>query len=89
MDHFFIFSQKMETNMFDKNAFKQKFRLWVEQNVDAPLPAARLFCECLIPDEERQRYAWLLEESLEWFRWLQKTPSPCERLNENSDDTSN
>lgn len=67
--------------MFDKNVFKQKFRLWVEQNLDASIPAARLFCECLIPDEEKVRYAWLLQESLEWFKWLKdnlERPSPYE-----------
>ncbi|WGL59103.1 hypothetical protein QEJ31_11285 [Pigmentibacter sp. JX0631] len=55
--------------MFDKNVFKEQFRLWTEENPNASCEEAKKFCEFLIPLEYKEKFNWLEEESLAWFAW--------------------
>ncbi|MGY3803813.1 hypothetical protein ACWNT8_07125 [Pigmentibacter ruber] len=55
--------------MFDKNIFKEKFRIWTEENPNASCEEAKKVCEILIPFEYKEKFYWLEEESLAWFAW--------------------
>lgn len=55
--------------MFDKNDFKEKFRIWSELNPEASCEEAKILCEMLIPKFEKEKYFWLEEQSLAWFLW--------------------
>ena len=57
---------------FNKNHFKQEFRNWVEQNPLASLESARDFCLQMAPEGYLRAHPWLLEQSLQWFEWLQQ-----------------
>ena len=74
--------------MFDKNVFKDSFRVWSEQNPDACPEEVLVFCESNIPESHYGKNLWLIEQSLEWFRWRQtqelrsnRTPSEADRAN--------
>lgn len=55
--------------MFNKNDFKEQFRIWTEENPKASLEEAKKLCELLIPAEYKETYSWLEEQSLAWFAW--------------------
>lgn len=55
--------------MFNKNVFKEQFRVWTEEHPDASQAEAKKFCEDLIPIEYKETYLWLEEQSLAWFAW--------------------
>jgi hypothetical protein len=59
--------------MFNKNTFKEMFRQWVDQNQSATPEEAREFCQKLIPSSVYASHYWLVEESLSWFQWVQKS----------------
>lgn len=61
--------------VFDKNLFKDAFRSWVEHNPKASSEDALEFCQKLIPTGEYSRHYWLVEQSLQWFKWLQESKS--------------
>lgn len=58
--------------MFDKNVFKERFRIWSEQFPFASASEIEDFCYLHIPAEYRVQYAWLIEQSAEWFLWRQE-----------------
>jgi hypothetical protein len=55
--------------MFDKNAFKQKFRTWLVTHSEASEEDVRGFCEAHIPANIFLQNYWLVEQVLEWYRW--------------------
>ncbi len=55
--------------MFNKNDFKERFRIWTEENPEASQEEAKKLCELLIPLEYKETYSWLEEQSLAWFAW--------------------
>lgn len=58
--------------MFDKNTFKDAFRSWVQNNPTAKEEDALGFCQRSIPAAVYASNYWLVEQSLQWFSWLQK-----------------
>ena len=58
--------------MFDKNSFKDAFRSWVQNNPKALEEDALRFCQRSIPASVYASNYWLVEQSLQWFAWLQK-----------------
>lgn len=56
--------------MFDKNEFKQQFRQFVETHTHASEKDAQDFCYSLIPAEAIVKNQWLIEQSIQWFRWI-------------------
>jgi len=60
---------------FNKNAFKEEFRLWIEENNSATLEEAKAFCIHNIPSGFLHANPWILAQSIQWFQWLksQKT----------------
>ena len=54
---------------FDKNIFKESFRLWTEEFPQSSLEQARQFCLNHIPANSQAQYEWLVEQSLSWFAW--------------------
>lgn len=58
--------------MFDKNVFKEEFRLWTEKFLLANSAEVESFCEQHIPAEFKIQYAWLIEQSISWFMWKQE-----------------
>lgn len=55
---------------FDKNAFKNAFRSWVQANPRAADEDALAFCHTHIPASQIMSHFWLVEQSLQWFGWL-------------------
>jgi hypothetical protein len=55
--------------MFDKNVFKQNLRSWFVANPKATESDVRDFCHFHIPANVLLQYYWLIEQSLEWYRW--------------------
>ena len=55
---------------FDKNAFKNAFRSWVQGNPTAADEEALAFCRAHIPTNQIMTHFWLVEQSLQWFGWL-------------------
>jgi hypothetical protein len=58
--------------MFDKNVFKNKFRVWSSKNPLAKIEEVVFFCQNMIPTELHENYMWLQEESVAWFEWRQQ-----------------
>jgi hypothetical protein len=55
--------------MFDRNAFKIKFRTWFAAQSGASEEDVREFCEAHIPANVFLQNYWLVEQVLEWSRW--------------------
>ncbi len=55
--------------MFDKNDFKRNFLIWSEQFPLAQEKEVLEFCYENIPLPKHSEYAWLIEQSLDWFTW--------------------
>jgi hypothetical protein len=58
--------------MFDKNGFKEAFRVWAYQNRGATAVEAKEFCSARIPAAAFAQHYWLVEQSVEWFNWLKR-----------------
>lgn len=58
--------------MFDKNTFKSSFHAWAMSHGDATPGEAMDHCLSLVPEAYRQRYSWLIIESVRWFEFLQE-----------------
>lgn len=56
--------------MFDKNQFKVVFRRFVEAHPSASDEEVLEFCRLLIPPHLLASHYWLLDQSLQWFRWV-------------------
>ncbi|MEY4066051.1 MAG: hypothetical protein RIR26_2259 [Pseudomonadota bacterium] len=59
--------------MFDKNHFKEAFRSWVQRNPLANEQEALNFCRSHIPASCIASHYWLIEQSLQWFKWIHQT----------------
>lgn len=55
--------------MFDKNVFKENFRNWLQRNPLANDSDVLEFCERAIPANVYLQNYWLVEQTVEWFRW--------------------
>ena len=55
---------------FDKNRFKEAFRVWVNAHPAASSAQVLEFCHCNIPPQHMLKNYWLVEQSLQWFQWL-------------------
>ncbi|MBP9707133.1 MAG: hypothetical protein KBD78_05770 [Oligoflexales bacterium] len=58
--------------MFDANAFKKKAKFWVESNPSGSLEEFIDFCEEMIPSGQFASNQWLLEQTVNWFRYIIK-----------------
>ena len=58
--------------MFDKNSFKENFRIWSEENPMASANEVESYCESSLPNKSRDQYHWLIEESINWYMWKQE-----------------
>jgi hypothetical protein len=58
--------------MFDKNGFKESFRVWAYQNRGATPSDAREYCSTQIPAAVYAQHYWLVDQSVEWFKWLKR-----------------
>ena len=63
-----------EVPMLDKNQFKEAFRRFVDGNPAATEHDAMDFCQSLIPAHRMAADYWLVDQCLQWFRWLQTQP---------------
>ncbi|MBM3382845.1 MAG: hypothetical protein FJY29_10430 [Betaproteobacteria bacterium] len=59
--------------MFDKNHFKEAFRSWVQRNPAASEQEALDFCQANIPASCIASHFWLIEQSVQWFKWVHQT----------------
>jgi hypothetical protein len=59
--------------MFDKNQFKEAFRSWVQRNPMASEQEALNFCQLNIPASCIASHYWLIEQSVQWFKWVHQT----------------
>jgi hypothetical protein len=59
--------------MFDKNQFKEAFRSWVQRNPMASEQEALGFCQANIPPSCIVSHYWLIEQSVQWFKWIHQT----------------
>lgn len=59
--------------MFDKNHFKEAFRSWVQRNPTATETDALSFCQSHIPAHCVASHYWLIEQSVQWFKWVHQT----------------
>ncbi len=59
--------------MFDKNHFKEAFRSWVQHNPMASEQEALSFCRENIPASCIVSHYWLIEQSIQWFKWVHQT----------------
>ncbi|NBW81733.1 hypothetical protein EBR21_08260 [bacterium] len=59
--------------MFDKNHFKEAFRSWVQHNPTASEQDALSFCRDNIPASCIVSHYWLIEQSVQWFKWVHQT----------------
>ncbi len=71
---------------FDKNAFKENFRLWCVKNMDASLDEAEVFCSEYVPNSNK--FVWLKEECVGWFSWLKEKNQEQQYLTSSRDDLS-
>jgi hypothetical protein len=55
--------------MFNKNQFKIQFSEWAADNPFATAVQAREFCTENIPAEQMETFAWLVNQSVQWFEW--------------------
>lgn len=58
--------------MFNKNAFKVEFRSWAMLNLQAGDEEAEAFCRANIPKEVQESYDWLMDQSVQWFKWCKQ-----------------
>ena len=58
--------------MFDKNSFKENFRIWSEENPMASAKEVENYCDCSLPAKNKAQYQWLMEESINWYMWKQE-----------------
>lgn len=58
--------------MFDKNHFKRAFRAWVDANPKASVDEAMECCRSLMPASVMCSQYWLIDQSLQWFKWLKQ-----------------
>jgi hypothetical protein len=58
--------------MFDKNVFKDSFRRWAVSHPGAGEEDARDYCQAQIPAKICVQYYWLVEQSVEWFKWQKR-----------------
>lgn len=56
--------------MFDKNEFKTAFRFWMEAHPAATDADAREFCQDSIPPAVIMQYYWLVDQCVEWHKWV-------------------
>jgi hypothetical protein len=61
---------------FDKNRFKESFRVWASNNPRAGHDQALEFCHSNIPPQHMLKQHWLVEQSLQWFEWMSAQRSP-------------
>ncbi len=59
-----------EDFMFDKNQFKSAFRRFLEARPTATEDEALEFCQQNIPAHQMASEYWLVEQSMQWFKWL-------------------
>lgn len=59
--------------MFDKNLFKEAFRSWVQNNPTANEQEALSFCHDHIPANCIASHYWLIEQSIQWYKWIHQT----------------
>lgn len=59
-----------EDFMFDKNHFKSAFRRFLELTPAANEDDALEFCQKNIPSHRIASEYWLVEQSLQWFKWV-------------------
>lgn len=73
--------------MFDKNQFKEAFRSWVQRNPMASEQEALSFCQANIPASCIVSHYWLIEQSVQWFKWIHQTRALDDPFFENDDST--
>jgi hypothetical protein len=56
--------------MFDKNRFKEVFRRYVDAHPGASDDDALEFCRQNLPAQVLSSHYWLIDQSLQWFRWV-------------------
>ena len=61
-----------EDFMFDKNQFKSSFRRFLESRPTVTEDDALEFCQQNIPAHQMASEYWLVEQSMQWFKWLKE-----------------
>ena len=56
--------------MLDLNMFKKQVKSWIRENPEGSLNDLRDFCEGLIPTNQFTAYAWLVDQSVGWYKHI-------------------
>lgn len=60
--------------MFDRNVFKDSVRMYLAAHPQATEEDVVDYCRKLIPAHCIATEYWLVDQCLQWFRWLQTQP---------------
>jgi len=67
--------------MFDANRFKRDIKEWVRCNPNGTLLEFADYCEDLIPPNQFSANKWLIEQSLDWYRYILSSRELVRRQN--------
>ena len=56
--------------MFDANQFKRSVKEWMRDHPDGSEADLVDFCEELIPPAQFSAHQWLVEHTLNWYRYI-------------------
>jgi hypothetical protein len=59
--------------MFDTNQFKRAVKEWVKVHPKASVNDLADFCENQIPPQSYVTHGWLVEQTVEWFQYIQNS----------------
>jgi hypothetical protein len=59
--------------MFDSNKFKRMAKDWVRENPNGTVEELVDYCEELIPPNQFASYAWIVEQTREWYQYVLDT----------------
>lgn len=56
--------------MFSTNDFKQSIKQWIKSNPDGSEQDLLDFCEEQIPPQQYTSMAWLIDQTMCWYRYV-------------------
>lgn len=62
--------------MFDINAFKIEVKDWIRLNPEGTEAELQDLCEELIPPALYSSHAWIIEQTLSWYRYILQNRKP-------------
>ncbi|MCB9229336.1 MAG: hypothetical protein H6618_06970 [Deltaproteobacteria bacterium] len=71
--------------MLDRNEFKRKVKIWIKEHPDGTEQALTDYCDELIPAHLFSTNQWLIEQTLEWYRYVLSTREQYTHSTESSE----